>query len=139
MTEEQKREKYSKYACHELNYFLFRKDREFFDKVIKPHIANKKDKTFLDYYLIGADLTPYLEPWQFRRLNIVERILLARSIAKQHPSVARHVRERFNLLPPDIEKFNKLFDTALKGGWRWVTLANLPISRKYCAKFEKKG
>ncbi|MFP6765316.1 MAG: hypothetical protein VB858_16930, partial [Planctomycetaceae bacterium] len=45
---EDKREKYSRYACHELNFFLFRKDPEFFEKVIRPYIASKKDKTFMD-------------------------------------------------------------------------------------------
>ena len=62
---EQKREKYSKYASHELNYFLFEKDPEFFRTAIKPFLANKKDKTFLDRWLLEKNLSVYLDPWQF--------------------------------------------------------------------------
>jgi hypothetical protein len=34
-------EQYSKYASHELNFFLYHKDREFFDAIIRPYLANK--------------------------------------------------------------------------------------------------
>ncbi|MCA9070290.1 MAG: hypothetical protein KDA84_15255, partial [Planctomycetaceae bacterium] len=47
LKETEKREKYSKYACHELNFFLFKKDPMFFGQVIRPYLENKKDKTFL--------------------------------------------------------------------------------------------
>ncbi|MEK6594495.1 MAG: hypothetical protein AABZ67_15590, partial [Pseudomonadota bacterium] len=67
---QEKLEKYSKYACHELNFFLFQKDRDFFMKVVLPYIQNKKDKTFLDHWLIGSDLSGYLQPWAFSRLNV---------------------------------------------------------------------
>jgi len=62
---EKKRELYSKYACHELNFFLFKKDPVFFNTVIKPYLANKKDKTFLDRWLLDDDLTEFLKPWKF--------------------------------------------------------------------------
>ena len=45
---------------------------EFFAAVVKPYLANKKDNTFLDDYLIGSDLKQFLEPWrreQFRRIR----------------------------------------------------------------------
>ncbi len=112
---EEKRTNYSKYACHELNFFLYKKDPEFFKTVIKPYLANKKDKTFLDHFLVGSDLAGYLEPRAFARLNIVERILLGRRIKAQHPSLARHVKELFHLIPPDLERFNHLFRTAVQG------------------------
>ena len=32
----------------------------FIDKIIKPYLANKKDKTFMDEYLLGLDLTKHL-------------------------------------------------------------------------------
>jgi hypothetical protein len=111
---EKKREWYSKYACHELSFFLFKKDPEFFKSVIKPYLANKKDKTFMDHWLLEADLNGYLNPWSYGRLNIVERILLARQLKDQWESTKRHVTDRFDLLPPDVEAFNRLFDTALK-------------------------
>ena len=53
---EEKRKKYSKYACHELNFFLFHKDPKFFNDVVKPFITNKKDKTFMYDWLLGTKL-----------------------------------------------------------------------------------
>lgn len=112
---EEKREKYSKYASHELNFWLSRKDPEFFETVVQPYLRNKKDKTFMDHYLIGDDLTGYLEPWQYARLNIPERILLSRRIDGEREKTARHVRELFELLPPGKDDFDRLFETALQG------------------------
>jgi hypothetical protein len=80
LKDEDKRAHYSKYAGHELHFFLFQKDPEFFKAVVKPYLANKKDKTFLDRWLLEDDLAEYLQPWRFGRLNTVERILLAQRI-----------------------------------------------------------
>jgi hypothetical protein len=112
---EDKRAKYSKYACHELHFFLSQKDPDFFKAVVLPYLKNKKDKTFLDHYLIGADLSPYLKPWAFARLNIVERILLTRRLEEQQKPIRRHVRELWELIPPNVERQNHLFKTALRG------------------------
>lgn len=115
LKEEEKRAKYGEFACHELNFFLFRKDKPFFDAVAKPYLANKKDKTFMDEYLLGLDLAPYLEPWAYARLNIVERILLAQRIKNEAPNAARHVRELWEMIPPNPEQQDYLFETALRG------------------------
>ena len=98
----------------------YRKDPRFFRDVVKPYIANKKDKTFLDRWLLGregegGDLAEYLEPWNFAQLNIVERILLARCIKGEPARMARYVRDIYDTIPPNIERFNHLFMTALKG------------------------
>lgn len=115
-SEEEKREQYSKYACHELNFFLARKDPEFFAKVVQPYLGNKKDKTFLDRYLAGNDLSNYLEPWAHGRLNIVERILLAQRLGGDEPgATSRHVSDLFDLIPPDAEQWNFRFRSALAG------------------------
>ena len=112
---DKKRELYSKYACHELNYFLMRKDPDFFKKTIRPYLRNKKDKTFMDRWLIGDEVSEYIKPWAFAQLNTVERILLAQRIKAEHAHTSRHVSDMFDLLPPNIERFNHLFRTALKG------------------------
>lgn len=113
---ERKRELYSRHACHELSFFLYRKDPEFFTAVIKPYLANKKDKTFVDKWLLGDDLSDYLRPWAHGQLNIVERILLAQRIAAERPRQARHVGDLFALLPPNTDQFIRLFDTAVRSG-----------------------
>ena len=112
LTNEEKESKYSQFACHELTFFLYHKDRPFFDRVISGYLKNKKDKTFVDYWLLEDDLQAYLEPWKFGRLNIVERILLGKRIKEQHPALERHVHELNEIIPPDIQAFNVRFDTA---------------------------
>jgi hypothetical protein len=113
--EARKRELYSEYACHELNLFLCHKDPAFFKDVVQPYLRNKKDKTFMDDWFIGEDLTPYFRPWHYQRLNMMERVLLGKRVAAERAAMQRHVKDRFDLVPPDIERFNRLFRTALQG------------------------
>ena len=108
-----KHAKYSECACHELNLWLQRKDPAFFDSVVAPYLESKRDKTFLDHYLLGADLSEYLDPWAFGRLNIVERILLGQATGRD--SLLRHVQDKLDLLPPDRARDARLFSAALQG------------------------
>jgi hypothetical protein len=113
---EEKRQRYSKYACHELNFFLLKKDPEFFKTVVQPFLANKKDKTFLDQWLLEADLSSFLDPWRYGRLNVVERVLLAQRLAGEAAKTRRHLTELQRLLPPQLDRLRTLFDTAVKRG-----------------------
>jgi len=113
LKDDEKRKLYSKYACHELHFFLYRRDPEFFRAVVLPYLKNKKDKTFLDRWLCGEDLAEYMLPWRHARLNVVERILLARRIEAEQAVTARHVADLHDLLTPDVDRFNRLFDTAV--------------------------
>ena len=107
-------EKYSEFACHELSFFLQRRDPEFFAEVVQPYLANKRHKDFIDHYLLGDDLEGYLEPYAFGRLNIVERILLARRLGGEAMNrVSRAVDDGFQLLPPDPERDTALFESVL--------------------------
>jgi hypothetical protein len=45
--------KFYKYVSHELNYFIFKRDRAFFNSVLREYISNKLDKTFMDWYLLS--------------------------------------------------------------------------------------
>ncbi|MCX7048726.1 MAG: hypothetical protein NTX50_24975, partial [Candidatus Sumerlaeota bacterium] len=120
---EEKREKYEKYASHELHFFLYKKDPAFFKVSVLPFLRNKKDKTFLDWWLIAAidgnskapELSEWLKPWRHAQLNVVEKILLAQRLAADREGAARLVNEQFRLLPPDIDRYNHLFLTALQG------------------------
>jgi hypothetical protein len=109
----EKRENYSKYACHELSFFLAMKDPEFFKTVVRPHLSNKKDRTFLDDYLLGADLSRYFEPYEYARLNAPERILLARRAPGRIEAIRADLRDRLALTPPDPARDNHLFEAAL--------------------------
>ncbi|MCE2694245.1 MAG: hypothetical protein LW645_08265 [Verrucomicrobiaceae bacterium] len=115
LKDDEKLAKYGQHASHELNLFLQRKDKPFFDKVIAPYLAHKKDKTFMDEYLLGLDLAKHLEPWAYARLNIVERILLGSRLQNEAPNAARHVRELWEMIPLNPEEVDRLFETALRG------------------------
>ncbi|MEO1997134.1 MAG: hypothetical protein ABGZ17_17845 [Planctomycetaceae bacterium] len=113
MTADQKRTAYSKFSCHELNFFLYQKDRQFYDDVIAAYLANKHTKQFIDLWLLKRDLSEFRSPWKHAQLNTLERILLAQRIAAERGATARHVRDRFDLLAPDQDRLSLLFTTAL--------------------------
>lgn len=115
LKDEEKRAKYSEFACHELNFFIARKDQAFFDAVVKPYLANKKDKTFMDHFLLGGDLKPYQQPWAFDQLNAVERCLLGQRLQAESKGMARHLRELWELQPSAPEQEDFWFETALRG------------------------
>lgn len=105
----ERRELYSKYACHELHLFLYFKDRPFFDEVVRPYLAHKRVKTFLDFWLLDADLTAYLEPAALGRLNAVERALLAWRLPAGD-QLARLLADEVAVQPPDPQRDTRLID-----------------------------
>lgn len=113
---EEKRALYSKHACHELSVFVYHKDPEFFKAVVAPYLASKKDKTFIDLWLLGEPVEGYLEPWRHARLNSAEKVLLARRVAGEPARSARWLDERLLLKPPTTEQLGLWFDTAVARG-----------------------
>ncbi len=112
--EAERSEKYSKHACHELNLFLYFRDRTYFNRVITPYLAQKRVQTFVDRWLLGADLTGFLEPRELRRLNAVERALLALRLP-QKDELARILTDEVALLPPDPEREAHIVEVMLAG------------------------
>jgi hypothetical protein len=104
---------YDEHACHELHLFLHGKDPAFFDEVVRPYLGNKRRLTFLDHWLLDHDLTPWLDPWEFSRLNLVERILLARRLPAEADAVERLLDERLALQPVSPADLREQFETAL--------------------------
>ncbi len=51
-------------------------DPEFFAEVVRPFVACKRTLTFLDQWLLGHDLSPYLRMHRFATLNAAEQALL---------------------------------------------------------------
>ncbi|MDB4962106.1 MAG: hypothetical protein JWP01_2105 [Myxococcales bacterium] len=112
LPDHERRERYSKYACHELHLFLYFKDRAFFDAVVAPYLAHKRTKTFVDHWLLGANLSTYLEPRQLMRLNAVERALLARRM-QAGDAIGRILGDEVAVLPPDPNLDTRLIDGLL--------------------------
>jgi hypothetical protein len=46
---------FSNNTCHELNYFIYKRDKPFFDSFVKTFIQNKMEKTFVDWFLLDVD------------------------------------------------------------------------------------
>src|SRR5207253_281194 len=113
---EEKKALYSKFACHELHFFLFKKDPQFFADVVKPYLRNKKDKTFLDHWLLGDDVTGYLQAWDYGRLNAVERVLLAQRVQGELAKTARHLDDVVRLAPKNIDRELFLFNVGVDSG-----------------------
>lgn len=111
---EEKRKLYSKHSSHELNFFIYKKDAAFFKEVVLPYLANKKDKTFMDLWLLQSPLDSFLESWHYDRLNVVERVLLAQRIKEQGVKTQRHLDDMLKLIPPNLEQLVMLFDTSIK-------------------------
>ncbi|KAL6042135.1 MG2 domain-containing protein, partial [Balamuthia mandrillaris] len=122
LSEKQKLEKYSKFASHELNFFIYKKDKPFFDQYIAQFLRNKKDKTFLDFWLLEEKtwLLHFLPLHHFESLNVVEQILLGTIVKESNPEhaqyIAKYIRDASSLRQKDNAEFSRfVFDTALKG------------------------
>ncbi len=111
--QQRKRELYSEFACHELNFFLFKKDPKFFGEVIRDHLANKHHKTFLDHWLLGHDLDQFERSWAYARLNTVERILLVQGNAVARKRGTRRASDLYDMLPPATVRLAELYKSAL--------------------------
>ena len=76
LTFEVKKEKFDKFVSHELNLFIFKRDKEFFDNVVKPFLLCKMQKDFVDKYLCGFDLKEFTSFEKVVCLNNSELALL---------------------------------------------------------------
>jgi hypothetical protein len=118
-----KRTLYSRYACHELSFFLSRKDPAFFKTVIQPYLANKRDQTFLDHYLLDQSVEAWRDLPRYSKLNTAEKLLFARAWDKAHlklevPNLtvaSRDLTDFLNTIPRDPAKEVFWFESALGG------------------------
>ncbi|KAH7828059.1 uncharacterized protein MONOS_6486 [Monocercomonoides exilis] len=73
-------ERYSSFACHETDLFVYMKSPGLFKRYVAPFLRCKKEKTLLDHYLLNTrDLAYFMwfmQPSQFHRLNAFEQILV---------------------------------------------------------------
>ena len=111
---EEKGTLYSEYACHELHFFLYHKDRPFFDEVIRPCLTNKSHKTFMDAWLLGDDLQGWRQPWHYAQLNAVEKVLLGQRLAEERAFTRRWLAEQYELAPISRDEFQRLFEFAVQ-------------------------
>lgn len=115
MTDEEKFDLYTRYACHELNFFLMHKDPAYFQSVILPYLTNKFDPTFLDEYLLSRQLDAFLDPWAFGRLNTVEKIMLGTRISARRNSIEQFLQDDYANHPTRRRAFDRMFEMAVAG------------------------
>ena len=119
LKEDEKERHYSDLACHELNLFLMVHDKPFFERVVRPYLANKMQKQFMDDYVLGLDLSKYVQPWKLAQLNAVERVLLAKRIAGQAASTKRRMGDLVSSVPIDSAAQSVRFSKGLMSSALW--------------------
>lgn len=124
MSEEEKNKMTSRYGSHELNLFLYKKDPEYFKKVIRPYLVNKMEKTFTDYYLLedseaalkyATTQELYAKMHYLERALLVERLVLGGKV-ELAKTIAQRMKDWFLQFPKDLAKQNRLFTAVLSLG-----------------------
>ncbi|KAI9304785.1 hypothetical protein BJ944DRAFT_240240 [Cunninghamella echinulata] len=111
LSNEEKIKSFNKLNSHEFNLWLKFKDTDFFNTNVKPLIKSKIHKTFMDDYLIDAELTKYANNlYAYQLLSTAEKALLAKRVPDILPVVLRHFKDTFE--PPLSDE---PFDTVLAG------------------------
>ena len=117
LTDAEKQIHYGTLECHEMNLFLYFHDRPFFDRVVKPYLANKLEKQFIDEWLLGNDLSQFSQPWRLARMNSAERALFANRLPTQLGPTSRWFKDSLATRPeasnPAIHSLR--FGTAMLG------------------------
>ena len=115
----EKESKISELSSHELHLFIKKKDPKYFQEVLKPYLANKMEKTFMDYYFLEENdkLEQYSTNPKYKSLNYLEKALLVESLVASQKEVAFKINEdlKFELevSKDQLEKEYALFDTVL--------------------------
>ncbi len=115
LKDQEKLDYYSDYASHELHLFLYERDRAFFDANIAPFLKNKKDKTFVDRWLLDELDAEDVRMDRLQERNALELALLARR-GGDADQIQNMLRESWELLPPDPDGFARLVRVALQAG-----------------------
>ena len=114
LTPEKKLELLEKHACHEFHLFLARKDKPFFERYVKPRLAEKAEPTFMDDFLLERDLTTYLRPFAWKGLNAAEKALLSQALPTAKERICRELSLRWELEAPAPDDEMKLFTQTLR-------------------------
>lgn len=122
-----RRDWYRRFACHELNLFLWHKDRAWFDANVRSMLANKRVKTFVDRWLCGDDLRSFADPAAYARLNVCERALLARRLGgAAQAAIVRDLGDAVARAPMTANDRSRRLAAALAVGSLEPSIAPLP-------------
>lgn len=80
-------------CCHELNLFVYQRDRSFFEQAVRPFLRNKCEKSVVDLVLLGdrEQLRPLVMSVSlFTRLNVLEKVFLLSLFSESTPPRLPH-------------------------------------------------
>jgi hypothetical protein len=120
----EKLQQYSELASHELHLFLKMHDGEFFDSVVRPYLQNKKEKQFVDRWLLDQDLSEYATLWKYQQLSSAERALLAIRMPSLRDSIVRDLRDAVAAQEEDYAGVRRQIESALRAS-RMSTMEEL--------------
>ena len=114
-----KNKKYSQHMWNEFNFFLYFKDREYFDEVVRPVVASKIEKTLIDYFLLEEyeQFDQYKHVSVYDTFNALEQCLLIAVINMTDPDCAAMLADQFlnrsKVVATKTAKKHQKFDTVL--------------------------
>jgi hypothetical protein len=116
LTSQEKYNLYSEIGCHETDFFLYHKDPSFFKQTIAPLMAQKSYLSFLEKWMLKQELSEYLSIHKFISLNVLEQILLLKTIPQhdvKHGEIKQSLHQKFLAHPLAKDHVKRLFNTAL--------------------------
>ncbi|KAJ3298004.1 hypothetical protein HK104_011299 [Borealophlyctis nickersoniae] len=139
--EAQRLKMYDQYACHELNFFLFTKDRTFFDAVVAPYLKNKVEKQIVDLFLLGdvEGCRSHLQaPHKTAKLTAMERIMAAKLVGGVELEITRRwvadqlrEHERGQNAAMWAKERDAIFNCVAAGKEEYQTKAALKTKKRY--------
>ena len=85
LSQDDKNKNFTKMVSHELNFFIYCKDKPYFEEIVKPFLVNKMEKSFVDYYLLDMydKIVDYRYPQRLSQLNTLEQCMLVDALVKK--------------------------------------------------------
>jgi len=115
LSDAEKLAKWEQYQCNEINFFLYQKDKQFFNTVVVPAIGSKLQKSFMDQYLLGSELDAWIKLDLLQTLNTFERILLAAELGGQWATnCCQNIAVEADLVPDPPQENDRRILLALK-------------------------
>ncbi|OMJ77934.1 hypothetical protein SteCoe_22372 [Stentor coeruleus] len=91
LTMEKKIEFYDKFVCHELNLFIYKRDKSFFVEVVLPFLQAKMKKDLIDKFLCNEELMEYANFTSISKLNRLEKTLLAYRLQSSNAKLSQAI------------------------------------------------
>lgn len=139
---EQKLEFYDIFVCNEVNFYVYRKDTEFFNSSVAPLLRSKVQKGFMDLYMLGDDVSAYASVTKYQSLNTLERILLANRVPELAAPTVKYLQDSVAGIPVLPQESDSLFKAALEAKQLSVDQSDAWEKREdvgFLQKFSKVG